>query len=111
MKDKWGDIPMLYAFWCNAPKEIIHFLVKSYGSIYPDYEFDWGGLLETLAKGRVPLATIQRMVNTQLNSFPDILGNAIIISCSRSESKQGNDDLKSPLLCKVLPYNFHHASQ
>jgi predicted ATP-dependent endonuclease of OLD family len=24
-----------------------------------------------LAKGRVPLATIQRMVNTQLNSFPD----------------------------------------
>jgi hypothetical protein len=71
MKDKWGDIPMLYAFWCNAPKEIIHFLVKSYGSIYPDYEFDWGGLLETLAKGRVPLATIQRMVNTQRNSFPD----------------------------------------
>ena len=31
---KTGDIPMLYAFWCDVPEEIIHFLVESYESFY-----------------------------------------------------------------------------
>ena len=71
MKDKWGDIPLLYAFWCNAPAEIVNLLVESYKSLHPDFVFDWKGMLETLAKRDVPLAYIQNLVNMQRVSFPD----------------------------------------
>ena len=45
MKDKWGDAPLLYAFWCDTPDEVIGFLVDSYKTKHPDYEFDWRGTL------------------------------------------------------------------
>ena len=70
MKDKWGDIPLLYAIWCSAPSEVINLLVESYKSLHPDYEFDWGGMLLTMAKRNVPLVNIQKLVNTQRRSFP-----------------------------------------
>ena len=70
IKDKWGDIPLLYALWVNAPLEVIDLLVESYKSLHPDFEFDWSGMILTLAKRYVPLANIQRLVNTQQNSFP-----------------------------------------
>ena len=50
MKDKWGDIPLLYALWCNAPADIMSFLVESYKSIYPEYVFDWAGMVTTLGE-------------------------------------------------------------
>ena len=71
MKDKWGDIPLIYAFRCNAPTEVIDLLVQNYKSLHPDYEFDWKGMIETLAKRNVPLKNIQNLVNTQQNNFPD----------------------------------------
>ena len=71
MKDKWGDIPLLYAIWCNASAEVVDLLVESYKSNHPDYEFDWKGMIQTMAKRNVPLAIIQRLINTQRRSFPD----------------------------------------
>ena len=71
MKDKWGDIPLLYVIWCNAPVEVLDLLVKSYKTLHPDYEFDWKGMIETLAKRNVPMANVQTLVTTQQNSFPD----------------------------------------
>ena len=40
-KDRWGALPLLYAFWGATPTEIIEFLLESYQSLYPGYEFDW----------------------------------------------------------------------
>ena len=71
MKDKWGGVPLLYALWCNTPTEVVDLLVTSYKSLHPDYDFNWGRMLETLAKCNVPLANIQKLVNTQQNIFPD----------------------------------------
>ena len=71
MKDKWGDIPLVYAVWCNAPVDIIQLLVESYKSYYPDYVFDWGGMIQTLAKGNALLANIRNLINTQQCSFPE----------------------------------------
>ena len=65
VKDKWGDIPLLYAIWCNAPTEVVDLLVESYKSLHPDYEFDWSGMLLTLVKRTVPLSSIQKLINTQ----------------------------------------------
>jgi len=71
MKDKWGDIPLLYAIWCSAPSEVVDLLVESYKSMHPDYEFDWKGMILTLVKRRVHLANIQTLINTQQESFPN----------------------------------------
>ena len=71
MKDKWGDIPVLYAIWCNAPTEVLDLLVESYKSFHPEYEFGWSGMIQTMAKQRVPLPNIQKLVSTQRRSFPD----------------------------------------
>ena len=71
MKDKWGDIPLLYAIWCNAPTDVVGLFVESYKSNHPSYEFDWKGMILTLTKRKVSLANIQRLVNTQRKSFPD----------------------------------------
>ena len=71
MKDKWGDIPLVYAVWCNAPMDIIQLLVEGYKSYYPDYVFDWAGMIQTLAKGNALLANIQNLINTQQCSFPE----------------------------------------
>ena len=71
IKDKWGDIPLLYAFWCDAPNEVVELLVERYKSYHPDYEFDWQGMLHTLLKACIPLVNIQKLVCTQQNSFPD----------------------------------------
>jgi len=71
MKDKWGDVPLLYAFWCNVPSEVIDLLVESYKSNHPDYELDWKRMLLTMARRNVPLANIQKLVTAQQNNFPD----------------------------------------
>ena len=71
MKDKWGDIPLLYTFWCNAPAGVLDLLVESYKSLHPDYEFDWKGMLLTMAKRNVPLTSIKNLINTQQESFPN----------------------------------------
>ena len=69
MKDKWGDVPLLYAIWCNAPADVIELFVQSYKSNHPDYKFDWGGMLRLLAKANAPLKNIQTLINTQQNNF------------------------------------------
>ena len=71
MKDKWGDIPLLYAIWCNATSEVVDLLVASYKSFHPDYEFDWKRMLETMAKRIAPLISIQKLINTQQLVSPD----------------------------------------
>jgi hypothetical protein len=40
-EDRWGALPLLYAFWGAAPTEIILFLLESYKSLYPGFEFNW----------------------------------------------------------------------
>ena len=51
-KDRWGALPLLYAFWGAAPTEIIHVLLESYQLHYPDHVFNltmmvrqWGGVI------------------------------------------------------------------
>ena len=70
MKDKWGDIPLLYAFWCNASTEVIDLLVESHKTLHLNYEFNWKRMIKILVRHNVPLMRIQKLVNTQHNSFP-----------------------------------------
>jgi hypothetical protein len=70
-RDIWGDVPLLYALWCNAPKEIVQFLVESYKTRYPGYTFDWESMIETLANNKVPTSRIQTLIETHKRDFAD----------------------------------------
>jgi len=70
-KDKWGALPILYAFWVNAPSTITQFLVEKHKTLFPDYVLDWAGMLEILVQSHVPIGNIQNLLNVKQSSFPD----------------------------------------
>ncbi len=70
-KDNWGDIPLLYAFCCNAPSEIIQFMIENYKSHYPEYEFDWEEMVDSLVFLCAPLLRVQILLETHKRYFPD----------------------------------------
>jgi len=70
-EDKWGELPILYAFWSNAPREIIQYLIDSHISIHPRYELKWDQMLEVLSMANASRETIQNMLDARRISFPD----------------------------------------
>jgi hypothetical protein len=90
-EDKWGDIPLLYLFWFNAPDEIIQFMVDSYKAIYPGYEIRWGSMIFTMADALSPLPPIQNLLNTHQRCFPDQTCNmeALVLALAES-AKNGS---------------------
>jgi len=75
-KDKWGALPLLYAVWGDAGKEIEQLLVQSYKSIFPNYVFNWTMMIETFTLANVPCVPsdsdrIRCLHLIQLWSFPD----------------------------------------
>lgn len=69
-KDRWGDTPLLYALWCNAPTDVMQALVDGYKLYHPEFEFDWADMIMTLREFYAPLGVIQTLVNVQMK-FPD----------------------------------------
>jgi hypothetical protein len=49
-EDRWGALPLLYAFWGAPPTEIIQFLLDSYQSLYPTHVFNWTMMVETMGR-------------------------------------------------------------
>ena len=70
-KDRWGALPLLYAFWGAAPVEIIQFLLASYKSLYPGYEFNWTMMVETLGRCDTPKEIIENLLCARQMYFPE----------------------------------------
>jgi hypothetical protein len=70
VKDSWGAEPLLYAVWGDAPNEIVYFLVNSYQSLYPNYEFEWNSMVITLGRANAALAVIQNLLNVRQMFLP-----------------------------------------
>jgi len=81
-EDRWGAVPLLYAVWGNAPtkyapSEIVQFLVESYKSLYPNYQFDWNNMVLSLARFETAFRievrhdVIRYVWGIQQESFPD----------------------------------------
>ena len=62
VEDAWGATPLLYAVWGDAPSEIVHFLVNSYQSLYPNHEFDWNDMVITLGRANASKAVIRNLL-------------------------------------------------
>jgi len=77
-RDGWGDIPLLYAFWGNAPQEVVQLLVNKHKAMFPEHAIDWAGMVETLGRApyspgraRASLVCIQNVLSAQQSAFPD----------------------------------------
>jgi hypothetical protein len=70
-EDRWGALPLLYAFWGAAPAEIIQFLVNSYQSLYPDHVFSWTAMVETMGRCDTPKENIENLLCVKQMHFPE----------------------------------------
>jgi hypothetical protein len=64
-EDRWGALPLLYAFWGAAPAEIIQFLLDSYQSLYPDHVFNWTMMVETMGRTDAPKESIDNLLRAK----------------------------------------------
>ena len=69
-EDRWGAVPILYAVWGDAPGEIVQYMLKSYQSLYPSYEFNFTSMVKTLGRASAAIEVIQNLVNIK-QSFPE----------------------------------------
>ena len=69
-EDRWGAVPLLYAFWGVAPAEIIKFLLESYQSLYPDHVFNWAMMVETMGRCDTPKESIANLLCVKQMHFP-----------------------------------------
>jgi hypothetical protein len=70
-EDRWGALPLLYAFWGNAPTEIIQFLLDSYQSLYPNHVFNWTMMVETMGRTDAPKENIENLLRVKQMHFPE----------------------------------------
>jgi hypothetical protein len=70
-EDRWGAPPLLYAFWRDAPSEIIQFLLESYQSLYPRYMFNWTMMVETMCMSDSPKEIIENLIRAKQLHFPE----------------------------------------
>jgi hypothetical protein len=70
-EDRWGVLPLLYAFWGAAPAEIIEFLLDSYQCIYPGHVFNWTMMVETMGRCDTPKESIENLLRVKQMHFPE----------------------------------------
>jgi hypothetical protein len=70
-EDRWGALPLLYAFWGAAPAEIIQFLLKSYQSLYPSHVFNWTNMVESIGRCDAPKESIENLLRVKQMHFPN----------------------------------------
>jgi hypothetical protein len=83
-----GALPLLYAFWGDAPIEIVNFLIHRYQSLYPNHEFDWSDMLITLGQANAPVAVIRNLLDVQHTLSPgyNIDWDQILVELSTAAS-------------------------
>jgi hypothetical protein len=70
-EDRWGALPLLYAFWGAAPAKIIEFLLEIYQALYPGYEFNWTMMVETMGRTDTPKEQIENLLHVRQIYFPE----------------------------------------
>jgi hypothetical protein len=70
-EDRWGALPLLYAFWGAAPDEIIHLLLDSYQLLYPGHVFNWTMMVETMGRCDTPKESIENLLSVKQMHYPE----------------------------------------
>ena len=71
VQDVWGDIPLLYALWGRAPRDIVDLLATSMKQYHETYIINWEKMIETLCTGLAPIASVDYLIENNRRHFPD----------------------------------------
>jgi hypothetical protein len=70
--DKWGDLPIDYACYCHAPREIVQFLLDCHEKFFPKHKLDWAKMVVPCQYSSPPaLPAVKLLLETQRSAFPD----------------------------------------
>ena len=108
-EDSWGGLPILYAVWGGVPKDILLFLIGSYQSLYPDYEFNWTLMVESLLSG-LQEETVYKLLDIQQRFFPnqiidweDLLNKAVTMPCETNNFESVKiESFRIILQCRMM---------
>jgi hypothetical protein len=94
-EDRWGAVPLLYAFWGAAPVQVIEFLLYSYRLFHPDYLFNWTLMVETIGTCDTPKERIENLLHVKQMHCPEqpIDWDNLLTQFARSSSRCNNDVL------------------
>ena len=70
-EDRWGAVPLLYAFWGAAPVDVIEFLLDSYHLLYPDYVINWTMMVQVMGRSHTPKENIENILCAKQMHFPE----------------------------------------
>jgi hypothetical protein len=70
-EDRWGALPLLYAFWGAAPTEIIDFLLESYQLLYSDHIFNWKMMVGTMGRTDTAKENIENLLCGKQMHYPE----------------------------------------
>jgi hypothetical protein len=70
-KDKWGDLPIHYAYMTEAPMEIVEFLLNSQKRAFPDHCMEWEIIIGKLCVNHTSLESIELILESQKSVFPE----------------------------------------
>jgi hypothetical protein len=73
-KDKWGDYPIDYACWIDAPVEILRILLETHRTKYLFHELHWDKMIDNLCSSQAPVEKFQLLLETYRRFF---LGQAL----------------------------------
>jgi hypothetical protein len=57
--------------WGAAPTEIIQFLLDRYQSLYPNHDFNWTMMVETMGRCDTPKESIGNLLHVNQMHYPD----------------------------------------
>ena len=55
LQDRWGETPLTYVFWNDAPHEVVQYMLRCYRHKCPGFVVDWNRMLYTLCLGNAPI--------------------------------------------------------
>jgi hypothetical protein len=94
-EDRWGALPLL---WGAAPAEIIQFLLGSYQSLYPDHDFNWTIMVETIGRTDTPKESIENLLQVKQMHFPEQSIDWVYLLNKFSNTSSNDSSYASPLI-------------
>jgi hypothetical protein len=100
-EDRWGALPLLYAFWGAAPVDIIEFLLDSYQLYYPDHVINWTMMVETMGRCHTPNENFESLLCAKQMHFPEqpLDWEYLLTECASSSSRFQNAMLFQEQMC------------
>lgn len=70
-EDAWGEIPLSYAIWGRAPREVVELLAAGMKEFHALYLVDWEKMLGTFCRGLAPIPCVKYMIEVVDSIFPN----------------------------------------